>query len=166
MHFYKLSGLIISMAVFILSCQKDEYPTEPLFNVEIKVNTTLNPLPDKIRVVLCVGRGVYEFERSQNPLGNPDKAIRSSLTSAFWQITDAAGQANFSDLAIARGETGGKRKRDTRFLCDTIFIRVEARQIIGTDTIYKTNDADPVFFPFHDPLEGNITINLKKEITL
>ena len=166
MKFLKSIGFVFLTVLFVVSCQKDEYPAAPIFNVEVKVNSTLNPSADKMRVVLYTRRGIYGYERSRNPQGDSNKEV-TSLSYAFWQITDATGQANFSNLEVLpRSESTGKRKEDTQFTYDTIFIRVEARQITGLDTIYKTNDANPAFFAFPDPMQGNTTVDLQKEITL
>jgi hypothetical protein len=66
--------------------------------------------------------------------------------------------ANFNDINIQWNSFANQN-----FSYDTLFFRVEAMQVIGSDTIFKTSDANPAFLILPDS-EGNETI--QKKITL
>jgi hypothetical protein len=149
--------MFVPLIVF-LQCKDKEDPIPALFDIEAKVISNLSPLPSKARVVLYLGRSTYDFEKGRNPLGDPNKNIISSQFSCFWQDLNANNLANFNDINIQWNSFANQN-----FSYDTLFFRVEAMQVIGSDTIFKTSDANPAFLILPDS-EGNETI--QKKITL
>jgi hypothetical protein len=158
--------LIPLFFLFFFSCKRNEELIYPVINIETNINTAITPKPDKVRIVLFYGRGNYNFNLGQNPAGNPDKRLISSVTNTFSQILGDNNKVFFNDLPIDPAIDLGKKNEDAIFIYDTLFIRLEARQIIGKDTLFKNNDLNPVSIVFPRDIKGNTTVNRSVNVTL
>jgi hypothetical protein len=155
---------ILSFCLLITfsQCKDKEDPIPPFFNIEATVVSTLTPLPIKSRVVLYSGRNVYNFEKSRNSIGDPNKSILSSIFACFQEELNPNNLATFDNISIEPSVSTSSSSNQI-FTYDTIFFRVEAMQLIGSDTVFKTSDANPAFLVLPDS-KGNETI--QKKITL